>query len=75
MMSRIGGWQHRHAVLSLAFFAYFDIRFVEFVLSIVFKGIKTTLGISTFVSSVFIEQNGVGADFWSDLTNFCRLLS
>jgi YNFM family putative membrane transporter len=44
-----GRWRHRHTVLSIAVLAYFGIRFVEFVLSIAFEDIKTTLGISTFV--------------------------
>lgn len=49
-----GRWQHRHTVLSLAVVAYFGIRFIEFVLSIAFKDIKATLGISTFVIGVAV---------------------
>lgn len=59
MLRRVGRWQHRHTVLSLAVFAYFGIRFVEFALSIVFKDIKTTLGISTFVIGVAVAASTV----------------
>lgn len=58
-MTPIGRWRHRHTVLSLAVVAYFGIRFIEFVLSIAFKDIKATLGISTFVIGVAVTASTV----------------
>lgn len=52
-------WRHRHTVLSLAVLSYFGIRFVEFVLSIVFKDIKAALGISTFVVGLAVTASTV----------------
>lgn len=58
-MVSVGRWRHRHSVLSLAVLAYFGIRFIEFVLSIVFKDVKATLGISTFVIGVAVAASTV----------------
>lgn len=56
---RVERWQHQHTVLLLSVFAYFGIRFVEFVLSIAFKDIKATLEISTFVIGVAVTMSTV----------------
>lgn len=54
-----GRWRHRHTVLLFAVFAYFGIRFVEFVLSVVFKDIKAALDVSTFVIGVAVAASTV----------------
>lgn len=58
-MTSLARWRHRHTVLLLAALAYFGIRFVEFVLSIVFKDIKTALGISTFVIGLAVAASTI----------------
>lgn len=52
-------WRARHTVLLLSVCAYFGIRLVEFVLSLVFKDIKGALGISTFVLGVAVAASTV----------------
>jgi len=42
-------WHHRHTVLALCVLAYFGVRFVEFVLSIVFADIRSTLDVPHLV--------------------------
>lgn len=58
-MISIARWRHRHTVLLLAAVAYFGIRFVEFVLSIVFRDIKLALGVSTFVIGLGVAASTV----------------
>lgn len=50
-------WQHRYSVLSVSVLAYFAIRFVEFVLSIVFADIKATLDVTTFVLGIGVATS------------------
>lgn len=47
-MSTIGRWRYRHTVLLLCVLAYFDVRFIEFALSLVFPNIEAALGTSVF---------------------------
>ena len=52
-------WQHRHTVLLLCVVGYFAIRFVEFVLSIVFADIRATLDISHLVIGLAVTASTV----------------
>lgn len=58
-MLRLGRWQHRHTVLLLCVVAYFGVRFIEFVLSIVFADIKTTLDVSAFVIGLAVAASTI----------------
>lgn len=52
-------WEHRHTVLVCCVVGYFGVRFIEFVLSLVFADIKHTLGVSSFVIGLAVTASTV----------------
>ncbi len=52
-------WDHRHTVLLFCVVGYFGVRFVEFVLSIVFEEIKSTLDVSPLVIGLAVAASTV----------------
>jgi len=58
-MRGFGQWQHRYTVLLLCVIGYFGVRFIEFVLSIVFADIRTTLDVPYIVIGLAVAASTI----------------
>lgn len=58
-MGRLPEWQRRYTVLALCISGYFGVRFIEFVLSIVFADIKSTLNVSSLVIGLAVAASTI----------------
>ena len=58
-MRGFGQWRHRYTVLLLCVIGYFGVRFIEFVLSIVFADIRTTLDVPYIVIGLAVAASTI----------------